>query len=341
MKNTTATAVSTTQSATDQQSVNQLPWLGWLIAIGASVAFSIAPVVGRSALLAGMEPTELLVWRFSTAVLLIWSVTLYRDHRRERRKDRRKDRHEQSASTSGTEPIRARSFALISLVGLANGTAMICFFFGLARLEASITSMVLSTLPVVVLIILAFLGEPLTQRKIVRLVLAMAGLYLLIGPGGEVDMIGVGLIICAVLLFGGQLVITQSIVRKHDPQLVTRYVMTIMLLVITIYWWFQDGQLAMPNAQQWIYILLLGFVATFIARVFLYEAVKRVGSGQMSLLMPFETLLSITWSVLFLNERFSTIQWIGGLLILASAALAVQRLGFGGRKLRWRSWTRT
>lgn len=309
--------------------VNQLPWLGWLIAIGASIAFSIAPVVGRSAMLAGMEPAELLVWRFSTAVLLIWAATIYRD------------RNKSANGSSGSEAIRGRSLRLIMLVGLANGAAMICFFFGLARLDASITSMVLSTLPVVVLVILAFLGEPLTRRKIVRLSLAMVGLYLLIGPGGDVDMVGVGLVLCAVLLFGSQLVLTQSLVRKHDPQIVTRYVMTIMLVVITLYWWFQDGQLQMPNREQWIYIGLLGFVATFIARVFLYEAVKRVGSGQMSLLMPMETLLSITWSVIFLNERFSTIQWLGGLLILASAALAVQRLGFGGRKLRWRSWTRT
>lgn len=331
MKNSTAIADSAATSVSQEQNTSQLPWLGWLIAIGASISSSIAPVVGRAAILDGMQPTELLVWRFSTAVILIWAATLYRD--------RRQNGNKIAATTS--EPINLRAFALISLVGLANGTAMLCFFFGLVRLDASITSMVLSTVPVVVLIILAFLGEPLTQRKIVRLLLAMVGLYLLIGPGGEVDMVGVGLIACAVLLFGSQLVLTQSIVRKHDPQLVTRYVMTIMLVVITIYWWFQDGQLQMPTPRHLFYILLLGFVATFIARVLLYEAVKIVGSGQMSLLMPFETLLSLAWSALFLQERFSTIQWIGGLLILASAVLAVQRIRLGGRKLRWRFWTRT
>ena len=330
MKKSLSPAVaSPPQSKAESFSTNQLPWLGWVIAIGASISFSIAPVVGRSAMLGGMTPAELLVWRFSTAVLFIWCATFFRN------------RNKSANLSHKTDPILARDFGIIVLIGFANSIGMICFFFGLARLDASITSMVLSTLPVVVLVILAFIGEPLTQRKIVRLSLAMIGLYLLIGPGGEVDMIGVGLVLCAVLLFGSQLVLTQPIVRKHDPQLVTRYVMTIMLIVITLYWWFQDGQLHMPTTQQWIYILLLGVVSTFVARVLLYEAVKRVGSGQMALLMPLETLLSITWSVLFLGERFSTIQWIGGLLILASAVLAVQRLGFGGQKLRWRSWTRT
>jgi drug/metabolite transporter (DMT)-like permease len=37
-------------------------------------------------------------------------------------------------------------------------------------------------------------------------------------------------------------------------------------------------------------------------------------------------LLSVLWSVLFLQERLSTWQWIGGFFILASAILAARRL---------------
>lgn len=298
------------------------------MALGASVAFSVAPVVGRSAILSGTEPTELLVWRFLTAVILIWLT-------------RALFPSPNSSNGGGLEEVEARSLGLIGLVGLANGSAMICFFFALAKLEASMTSMVLSTLPVVVLVILAFLGEPLTQRKIARLTLAMAGLYLLIGPGGEVDMHGVALAMVAVVLFAGQLVVTQPLVRKHDAQTVTRLVMTVMLLVIFGYWWFRDGDLQIPSLREWIYIVLLGVIATFAARLLLYGAVRRVGSGQMSLLMPLETLLSITWSVLFLGEGLSAIQWLGGLLILVSAALAVRRIRLDNRKLRWRVWSRT
>lgn len=315
-------------AAAQAAEVNPLPWRGWIMALGASVAFSVAPVVGRSAILSGTEPTELLVWRFLTAVILIWLT-------------RALFPSPNSSNGGGLEEVEARSLGLIGLVGLANGSAMICFFFALAKLEASMTSMVLSTLPVVVLVILAFLGEPLTQRKIARLTLAMAGLYLLIGPGGEVDMHGVALAMVAVVLFAGQLVVTQPLVRKHDAQTVTRLVMTVMLLVIFGYWWFRDGDLQIPSLREWIYIVLLGVIATFAARLLLYGAVRRVGSGQMSLLMPLETLLSITWSVLFLGEGLSAIQWLGGLLILVSAALAVRRIRLDNRKLRWRVWSRT
>ena len=116
--------------------------------------------------------------------------------------------------------------------------------------------------------------------------------------------------------------------------------MTVMLVVILGYWWYVDGVWQWPSSQGWFYIILLGVVSTYMARLFLYSAIRHVGSGQMSLLMPLETLLSICWAVLFLNERLNMFQWIGGMLIVFSAVLAVQRIRLGNWPLRWRVWTR-
>jgi drug/metabolite transporter (DMT)-like permease len=74
--------------------------------------------------------------------------------------------------------------------------------------------------------------------------------------------------------------------------------------------------------------------------LFMVAAINRIGSGQMALLTPLETLLTVTWSMLFLDERLTTIQWVGGGLILASALLAIQRLGRAQWPPRWRLWTR-
>ncbi|MCB0124763.1 MAG: EamA family transporter, partial [Caldilineaceae bacterium] len=57
----------------------------------------------------------------------------------------------------------------------------------------------------------------------------------------------------------------------------------------------------------------------------LFGAIARIGSGQIALLWPLQTLLIIILSVLFLGERMSTIQWVGGILILSSTALAARR----------------
>jgi len=77
----------------------------------------------------------------------------------------------------------------------------------------------------------------------------------------------------------------------------------------------------------WLAVIALAIVSTYIARLAFFAAVGAIGGAQVSLLGPVETLLSVTWSVLFLQERLTLWQWLGGGLILISALLAVQRLG--------------
>lgn len=44
-----------------------------------------------------------------------------------------------------------------------------------------------------------------------------------------------------------------------------------------------------------------------------------------ALLWPLQTLTIIVLSVLFLNERMTPMQWVGGALVLSSAVLAMSR----------------
>jgi drug/metabolite transporter (DMT)-like permease len=71
-------------------------------------------------------------------------------------------------------------------------------------------------------------------------------------------------------------------------------------------------------------MLTLSVISTFLARLCFHGAIQRMGSGQMSLLMSLETMLSVTWSVLFLGEQLLQWQWLGAGLILISALLAAK-----------------
>jgi drug/metabolite transporter (DMT)-like permease len=286
-----------------------ITWPGWLLAFCTSLAFSLAAPVGRAAILSGMDPTELLIGRFGFGTLLIWLTLVVRPSKR--------------------APLDFYGMGSIALVGLLNGIGMLFFFSALTRLDASISSMILSTVPILVLLILAFRGEPLTQRKVIRLVLAMTGLYVLIGPGGDLDMIGVTLAMIAVLFFAAQFVLSQSLMQKYDTETVARYVMTAMLVVISAYWWLQDGAWQWPSLQGWFYIGLLAVISSYAARLLLYATIRRIGSGQTSLMIPLETLMSISWAALFLSERLTPIQWLGGALIVSSAVLAIERIKLG------------
>jgi drug/metabolite transporter (DMT)-like permease len=84
----------------------------------------------------------------------------------------------------------------------------------------------------------------------------------------------------------------------------------------------------------------MALIGTFFGWWAMFSGLQRIGGGQVALLMPLETLLSVLWAVLFLQERLTLWQTLGGVLILSSALLAIQRLKRANYQRRWRDWLR-
>jgi drug/metabolite transporter (DMT)-like permease len=187
--------------------------------------------------------------------------------------------------------------------------------------------MIKSAQPLAVLIFLQFGGERLTRRHLLRLLLAFAGVYLLIGPGGQVSPMGLFLLFISIVFYAAQLVFSQWYLRDYDTGTVTVYLLALMTGVVAVWWGFEGAPWRNPTPYDWWVILILVIVSTYFARLALYGAVWRIGSGQVSLLWPLQIFLSILFSILLLGEQLSLIQWFGGILVLASALMAIQRLG--------------
>jgi drug/metabolite transporter (DMT)-like permease len=99
-----------------------------------------------------------------------------------------------------------------------------------------------------------------------------------------------------------------------------------MMAVAVAWWGIQETGWAPLSGAAWLGIIVLAVVCTYLARVAMFTAMQRLGGSQVTLLVPLETLLTVVWSVLFLGERLSPLQWAGSGLILLSAALAARRL---------------
>ena len=294
--------------------------LGWILALFAEVSLSVTSPLTRVAVLAGMNPTTLVLARLWIAsVLLVSTIAL-------------------------TDPSQfkmdRRGLILCCIAGLANSVSMLCFAWSLTRLNASISMMISSTTPLVVLGMLALRGERFTHRDIARLVLGLGGVYLLIGPGGEVDVLGIILVTISVFTFSIQIVIAQWFLKSYDARRVALYIVLTMTIIISSWWTVQGVGWHSPELAGWLAVGVLAVVCTYLARLAFYAAVARIGGGQTSLFAPLRILLAVTWSILFLHERLTAIQWLGSGLILTSALLAIERLGLMRRHLRWRAGMR-
>lgn len=289
------------------QSMTRSPnWraVGWALGLFATVCFSVAPPITRGLILGGMNPTQILMLRTVIAVgLLLLTIGV--------------------TKPSLMRPVaECRKWSLVA--GIFGSIGITSFFWSLTRMDASIASMLVTTSPLVVLLVLAVRGEPISSRSYVRMALALAGVYLLIGPGGEADLFGVLLIFIAICAFAAQYVILQERLRGYDARSVTLYVIGAMAVCVFLFWLVQGMPWRNPTLGEWSVILVLGLVSTYVARIALFAAIARIGSAQTSMLTPVEVLLTIVWSMLFLGERLTTVQWLGGLLVLGSLLLAFE-----------------
>ncbi|MEZ4662102.1 MAG: DMT family transporter [Caldilineaceae bacterium] len=288
-------------------------WLwGWALAIGSTIAFSVLTPLGKMAIDAGVEPTQLSVSRFGVAVLAM-GLFLARYAPQKLKIDR-------------------RGLLITSAIGVTNGLGSLAFFWSLTRLDASVATILFAVNPLIVLLILALRGEKLTRRHLVRMALALSGVYLLLGVSGHVDGVGVLLVMCGVMGFTGQLVVMQWFLQGYDSHTLTFYVLAGMFGVMGLFWLMQGARWAPIEPVGWLAIGGMGIVGTFCGWLAMFVGIRHIGSGQVALLMPLETLLAVIWSVLFLNERMTSAQTLGSALILLSALLAMQRL----MRVRWK-----
>ncbi len=296
-------------------------WIGWTMALVATFCFSTATPIARAALVGGMDPYALLAGRMTVTLVLMALTILLTNPKRL------------------AMPKNAIYIAIGA--GLLNSVGLVSYFLGLIYLEASMAAMIISLSPLVLLSILAMRGERVTFRHVIRMLLALAGVYLLIGPSGEVSIVGVLYILGAIIAFAIQTALLQWYLTEYDGLAVTFYILVSMTVGILAWWMVKGMPWQDPGMIGWAAILGSAVVGTFIARVLHFSAVTRIGGGQVSMLSPMETLLAVLWAYLFLDERLYPIQLIGGALILLSAVLAIQRLRRGRRRLRWRVWART
>lgn len=293
------------QPLTRTQRWQSAAWYGWALALLSTVASSIVTPLSRGIIVAGVDPIQLLLSRLLIAISLMAVTTalLYPQHFH----------------------IERRGFWRIVGIGLVAGLEICCFFSALAYVDASMSAMIKSTQPLVVLLLLTLGGERLTRRQLIRLGLAICGIYLLVGPGGTVAPLGLLFLLLSLLLYGSQLVFIQWWLGSYNSHTIALYLSTVMTVVIGSWWWVQGAVWTDPGWRGWTVIIVLAVVSTWFARLALFGAITRIGSGQIALLWPLQTLLIIILSVLFLNERMTPVQWVGGVFVLSSTLLAANR----------------
>lgn len=185
---------------------------------------------------------------------------------------------------------------------------------------SSMASLINALNPVTIsLMAVPILGEKLTGNKIVGILLAVFGVYLILGTGGAVNIPGVLLSLASV--FGWSLisVLTRQGLAKYEPLVITRDAIGIAAIGELIFALIEHGvthQHVTVNAAVVFGLLFLGIFCTGVAYILWNEGLATLPASNCSALYPIQPLTSTVMGVLFFHE-------VVGLNFVAGAACII------------------
>jgi drug/metabolite transporter (DMT)-like permease len=286
----------------------------------ASFFLGWAPILGKFAYRGGVTPFTLAALRTVVAALLLWAVFIL-FWRRE-------------------IVVSWRGLVGCISVGAVNGFGSLFYYSSLSRLDASYTALLDSTKLLWVVLFLFAAGQPLTRLTLARLGLSMVGIYLLtrVGPG-EMDWLGVTLMIASAAINGWHTVLGQWVLADVPSRTATLYILTAMACVVGLAWAIQGEPVEPITTTGGVAIMALG-LTTALSRLAMFSALQRVGGVETSLGGLLELLVSLMLAFVLLDERLTWVQWLGGVLLVVSMLLLSRdrgmRLAEGNEPLEWK-----
>jgi drug/metabolite transporter (DMT)-like permease len=293
--------------------------LGVLSTVLSSFFLGWAPILGKMAYAGGATPFTVVAFRTAAAALLLWLAFLLL-WRRE-------------------IPIGWRDLVGCLGVGAVNGFGSLLYYSSLSRLNASRAALLNTLYPLWVVLFLFAAGQPLTRLTLARLGLSMVGTYLLTRAGpGELDWLGVTLMIASAATYGWHLVLGQWVLADVPSRKATLYIVTAMACVVGLARGLQAQTLEPVTGVGWRAIFALG-LTTALSRLAMFAGLEQLGGIETALTSLLELLVSLVLAFLLLGERLTVGQWLGGMLLMISLALMTRdrgvRLAEGNVPLEW------
>ncbi len=286
-----------------------IPWFSYLC-LGSSMAL-VGSYVGLSKLLVAIFPVFLLAWlRFGIAAVAMASWA-------------RRGPHEPSLS-----PHDRKLLFLESLLG--NFLFSICMLFGVSLTSALAAGVIMAALPAVVAVLSwAFLKERITGRVAAGIAFAVGGIALVsvtkpaVGSA-PTSLLGNVLLIGAVVCEASYVVIGKKLTGQVSAKRISALVNLWGLALVTPFglWQATRFDFGSVSAGPWWLLVFYSLAASMITVWLWMTGLKHVpasSAGVFTVLLPVSAALV---GVVFLDERFSTVQIVAFALALTGMVLA-------------------
>lgn len=286
---------------------------GWAFMLAAAGGYTaLTPMIKHLYAVSTMEPFHVLTWRYLIAIPMMWLVVRLWD-----RLGLAKD-----VPPDATPPPAIHVMA----AGLLYGVAVICGFYGLRYLDASVYIALEYSYPVLVVVLMAMMGSPVLVRGWVALGLVMTGVLMIVPDALHASFspdAWKGVVLALISAMGFALYMIAS------PRVLRGYPMTVRMAAWNItglgaflpVFLLVSGVQLPANLTEWLLIAAMATLSTILPMVgFIFGAAK-LGPARASIVSMIELVFSIGLAVVLLGETPSGLQWAGVWAIFASVVI--------------------
>ncbi|HEY6627327.1 MAG TPA: DMT family transporter [Ignavibacteriaceae bacterium] len=196
---------------------------------------------------------------------------------------------------------------------------------GLQYTTASNTGWIIGTAPVFMAILgFVFYKEKITLLQFLGILVAVAGLLLLIGKGditniGLIENQGDLLVLGSAFTWGVYSMVNKKISLSYSPLMTILYLFLMMAVIIIPFNLNTETINSVINLSfiSWLWILFLGIFCSGIAYVIWAQALRDMESAKVGAFLYFEPLVTVIAAWIYLNEEITLLMIFSGLLITA------------------------
>ncbi|OFW78160.1 MAG: hypothetical protein A2201_06280 [Alicyclobacillus sp. RIFOXYA1_FULL_53_8] len=233
--------------------------------------------------------------------------------------------------TKQTWRLGRRDMGLVAAVGVIGYVISIWMqFLGTKLATAQLGAVITSATPAfMVLFARLLLGERITQRKIMSVVMATAGVVVVIGfhGAGQNYQLGGFVLLVAALTWGLMSVLVKKVSENVSSITLTTYSILVATLLLTpsgLVELTHSNLAVLGHPSVWGGILYLGLISTAAAFFLWNRGLQLTQASSGGIYFFFQPLVGATLGWLVLGEQVGVSFWIGSMLIVIGVILTLR-----------------
>ncbi|MBP2637289.1 MAG: DMT(drug/metabolite transporter) superfamily permease [Firmicutes bacterium] len=224
--------------------------------------------------------------------------------------------------------IQQQDYKYVFLIGfLGYFVSMATQLLGTKLTSASLAALVNSVNPVMIMLFaVVILKERLTLKKAVCGILAIAGVYIIVGGvDGRGQIWGILISIFSVVLWSWVSVAVRKITQKYDALQITTYAIIIAAICTMPFslWELSVSSDVQFDGSVMLAILYIGLVCTALSHVLWNKSLSMIEAGTCSLFYPLQPMVAVLLGGIFLGESISANFVFGAILIICGVMFSI------------------